>query len=143
MIETKYFQQNLPVFVRSFHKPFIYRGNEYNFGQEVPWMTLGMTAQQVQLQFNVGTLYHNSELEKQNKVGDRLEELAGVKLDKLYNLLNAEVKKRTVSTTEYNKKKVKHSKIEQKQRALIRTWLRGNAWAEDHFYELRDQILGE
>lgn len=139
----KDFQLNVPVFVRARHKNIIWKGKTYGYNSQIPWQEIGIPEDTVRAWFGIDLVYHNSELEKQNKVGDRLEELSGVKLEKLYNLLNAEVKKRTVSKTEYNQKKVKFSKIDQKQRALIRTWLRGNAWAVDIFHELRDQILGE
>ena len=53
----------------------------------------------------------------------------------------AEVKARTNSTAEYTSKKVKQSKIEEKQKALVRSFLRHNRWIEEKFYEIRDNIL--
>jgi len=59
----------------------------------------------------------------------------------LVGLLNAEIKSNTNSTTEYTEKKVKQSKLDAKQRALLRSYLRNNKWIEGKFYEIRDGIL--
>ena len=88
-----------------------------------------------------GFLYHNKELEKEIKVGDRLEEMDSAQLDKLVLLLNVEVRNRTNSTSEFTAKKCKQSKIDAKQRGLIRSFLRNNRWIEEKFYETRDNIL--
>jgi hypothetical protein len=88
-----------------------------------------------------GYLYHNTELEVETKVGDRLNEMNTLQLERLVTLLNAEVKARTNSVTEYTAKKCKQSKIDDKQRGLLRSFLRNNRWIEDRFYEIRDDIL--
>lgn len=137
----KDFQVYTPVFVRSRHKTITWRGNTYNYNQQVPWRELNIPEENVRIWFKYDMLYHNPELEKENQVGDRLGELSSSQLETLYNLLNAKIKSLTNSNSEYNKKKVRRSKIDERQRALIRTWLRNNEWAEDYFYEIRDDIL--
>jgi hypothetical protein len=97
----------------------------------------------VALWFKADLLYHNSELEKQNKVGDRLSEFDKNGLEKIVAALNVLVKQRTNSLAEYNQKKVKQSAIDEKQRGLLRSWLRNNRWAEDEFFSIRDKMLDE
>lgn len=137
----KDFQVNIPIFVRSRYKPLTWKGKTYQYNEQIPWQELSVPEESVRIWYRNDLVYHNPELEKQAKVGDRLEELSGVKLETLYRLLNAELKSRVVNKTEYNKKKVKFSKLDNKQRALIRQWLYNNAWASEIFYDLRESIL--
>jgi len=90
-----------------------------------------------------GYLYHNTELEKENKVGDRLSEMTTDQLYSLVGLLNGEVKKRTATAEELKEKRCRQSKIDDKQRGLIRSFLRKNPWITEDFYKFRDNILGE
>jgi hypothetical protein len=90
-----------------------------------------------------GYLYHNQDLEKENKVGDRLSELTTDQLYSLVGLLNGEVKKRTSTAEELKEKRCRQSKIDDKQRGLIRSFLRKNPWITEDFYKFRDNILGE
>jgi hypothetical protein len=115
-------QIDWPVFVK---RPFTSDGKQWETQEHYNWLNRGI----------------GRELEKQAKVGDRLSELTGPQLDKLIGLLNAEVKANTNSNTEYTEKKVKQSKIDAKQRALLRSYLRNNRWIEDKFFEIRDGIL--
>jgi hypothetical protein len=82
-------------------------------------------------------------LEVQTKVGDRLSEMNGNQLKTLVTLMNAEVKKRTSSTNEFENKRCKQSTLDDKQRGLIRRFLVGNRWIMEDFYKMRDTILGE
>lgn len=137
------FQQNLPVFVRSQYRPFVWGKNKYEMNEMVPWLELGVPQEKIEILFKAGFLYHNTDLEKDLKVGDRLSEMNKAQLDSLVNLLNTEVKKRTSSTDEFNKKKCKKSRLEDKQRALVRQFLYRSPWINERFYEIRDKILGE
>ena len=127
-------QIDWPLFVKV---PF----GEYKRGELFDWVKIDVDPVRVAQLYATGHLYHNKDLEKENKVGDRLNEMSSSQLNSLVNLLNAEVKARTNSTTEYNSKKLKQSKIDEKQRAFVRSFLRHNRWIEDKFYEIRDTIL--
>lgn len=131
-------QVDWPVFVKA---PFSSDGKEWKKGEHYNWLGRGLKPQSVAQLYNSGYLYHNPELEKETKIGDRLHEMNTGQLDRLVTLLNAEVKARTNSTSEYTSKKCKQSKIDEKQRAFIRSFLRNNRWVEETFYELRDTIL--
>ena len=131
-------QHDWPVFVKV---PFTADGKDWAKGEYFNWLNRGLKPQSVATLYNSGYIYHNTELEKETKVGDRLNEMDNNQLDKLVTLLNAEVKARTNSVSEYTAKKCKQSKLEDKQRGLVRSFLRNNRWIEDKFYEIRDGIL--
>ena len=128
------FQLDWPVFVKI---PF----SGYEKGEHFDWLTKNVDPARVAQLYSTGHIYHNKELEKEVKVGDRLEELDSSQLETLVGLLNAEVKSRTNSTNEYTAKKCKQSKIDSKQRGLLRSFLRNNRWIEEKFFEIRDDIL--
>ena len=127
-------QIDWPVFVKI---PF----GDYKKGDHYDWVSKNIDPARVAQLYSTGQIHHNKELEKETKVGDRLEEMDGTQLESLVRLLNNEVKGRTNSTSEYTAKKCKQSKIESKQRALLRSFLRNNRWIEEKFFELRDGIL--
>jgi len=131
-------QLDWPLFVK---RPFTSDNKEWQPTEHYNWLNRGIGSEAVANLYIQGFVHHNRDLEKQAKVGDRLSELAGPQLDKLIGLLNAEVKANTNSTKEYNEKKVKQSKIDAKQRALLRSYLRNNNWIEETFFEIRDSIL--
>jgi glucuronate isomerase len=136
-------QVDWPLFVKV---PFDSEGRTWQRGEHYPWRTLGINGvkeQSVARLYNSGYLYHNPDLEKETKVGDRLNEMTNAQLETLVGLLNAEVKSKTQSVTEFNAKKCKLSKIESKQRGLVRSFLRNNSWVEEKFYEIRDKILDD
>jgi hypothetical protein len=140
-------QIDRPVFVKLAFTAF---GKKWERGDEFNWINQNFREEDWEQQlFNVANLYnseflhHDTSREKANKVGDRLSELNGEELYRLVAQLNAEVKERTSGSEEFAKKKCKISKIDDKQRGLIRRWLRSNPWAQDLFYEKRDYILGE
>ena len=134
------FQIDWPVFVKM---PLTADSKQWKKGEHFNWLERGFDEQVVATLYASGYIYHNRELEVQNKVGDRLSEMNGPQLETLVNLLNAEVKSRTSSTTEFERKKCKKSKIDDKQRGLIRRFLNANHWATEDFYRIRDKILGE
>lgn len=137
------FQYNIPVFVRNFHKEIIWKNHKWTYNQHIPWQELGIPVDVVRTWFAIDLVYHNPELEKQTKVGDRLQELDKNQLDALVNGLNAVVKSKTVGTQEFNAKKCKKSTIEEKQRGLLRSFLRNNNWIDEEFHKIRDSILGD
>tara|TARA_R110000744_G_scaffold121670_2_gene226424 strand:+ start:2155 stop:2577 length:423 start_codon:yes stop_codon:yes gene_type:complete len=131
-------QVDWPVFVKL---PLLADSKNWNRGDHFNWLERGVAEDKVAILYSSGYLHHNTELEVQAKVGDRLSELSGKNLDTLVNLLNAEVKARTSSANEYDIKKCKKSKLDDKQRGLIRRFLNNNRWVTEDFYRLRDQIL--
>lgn len=132
-------QVDWPVFVKL---PLLADNKNWKRGDHFNWLERGMQQDKVAILYATGYLYHNTELEVQNKVGDRLSELAGKELETLVNLLNAEVKSRTSSNAEFEAKKCKKSKIDDKQRGLIRRFLNANHWVTEDFYAIRDKIIG-
>lgn len=136
------FQHNIPVFVLQ-REPLVFKGNTYKSGSNFPWQELDTPIETVELLFGAQVLYHNPLLEKEQKVGDRLSEMSKTQLDTLVLRLNEVVKKKTSSTTEFRSKKCKLSKLEDKQKGLLRQFLNRNPWIMDEFYTIRDDILGD
>ena len=140
-------QVDRPVFVKTSFTAF---GKTWTRGEEFSWINQNFRAEDWEQQlFNVFNLYnsgflrHDKEKESSNKVGDRLSELNAENLRRLVVNLNDIVKKRTSTQKEFNDKKCKQSTITDKQRGLIRQWLRRNHWALEDFTSARDFILGE
>jgi len=133
-------QVDWPLFVKI---PFSSGGKNWTKGEEFKWAELGVEQDRVAKLYSISYVHHNPALEKQNKVGDRLHEMNEDQLKKLVNLLNAELKSRTVSTRDYNEKRCRQSRIADKQRGLIRRFLYSNKWCEEVYYDIRDNILGE
>ena len=133
-------QVEWPVFIK---RPLMADSKTWKQGDYFNWFERGIDADKVATLYVSGYIHHNKELEVQTKVGDRLSELAGKQLDTLVNLLNAEVKKRTSSTSEFETKKCKKSKLDDKQRGLIRRFLNSNSWVIEDFYNIRDKILND
>tara|TARA_R110001592_G_scaffold159171_1_gene390417 strand:+ start:158 stop:583 length:426 start_codon:yes stop_codon:yes gene_type:complete len=131
-------QVDWPIFVKL---PLLADSKNWKRGEHFNWLERGMQQDKIATLYASGYLYHNTELEVQNKVGDRLSEMAGKQLETLVNLLNAEVKSRTSSTSEFEAKKCKKSKLDDKQRGLIRRFLNNNSWVTEDFYTIRDKIL--
>lgn len=134
-------QVDWPVFVK---RPFSAFGKPWRIGEEFNWqLQVGAQEDKVAQLYKSGYIYHNRDLEVTTKVGDRLSELNSQKLLSLVKLVNKEVQGRTSNDKEYNNKKIKQSKIDEKQRALIRGWLNRNNWMLEDYYRIRDSILGE
>tara|TARA_R110000772_G_scaffold7145_9_gene24510 strand:- start:2630 stop:3055 length:426 start_codon:yes stop_codon:yes gene_type:complete len=133
-------QVDWPVFVKM---PLMADSKNWKRGDHFNWLERGIEQDKAATLYAAGFLHHNKELEIQTKVGDRLSELAGKQLESLVNLLNVEVKGRTSSSAEFEAKKCKKSKIDDKQRGLIRRFLNGNRWITEDFYTIRDSVLGE
>ena len=131
-------QIDWPLFVKM---PLHANGKLWKVGDHFNWLERGIDPDKVASLYVTQFVHHNTELEVQNKVGDRLSELAGKQLETLVNLMNAEVKKRTSSDAEYTAKKCKKSKLDDKQRGLIRRFLNVSHWITEDFYEIRDSII--
>lgn len=133
-------QIDWPIFVKI---PFNSGGKNWVKGEEYKWMNLGFDQSAVAKLYSIGYVHHNPTLEAQNKVGDRLHEMDAAQLKTLVTLLNAELKSRTVSTKDYEIKRLRQSAIPTKQRGLIRGWMYSNKWSEEIYYTLRDKVLGD
>jgi hypothetical protein len=133
-------QVDWPLFIKM---PLSADAKEWKRDEHFNWLERNIEADKVARLYASGYLHHNTELEVQSKVGDRLSEMQGNQLKTLVTLINAEVKKRTSSTNEFESKRCKQSTLDDKQRGLIRRFLVGNRWIMDDFYKMRDTILGE
>jgi len=133
-------QVDWPLFIKT---PLSADGKEWKREEHFNWLERGIEADKVSILYASGYVHHNTDLEVQSKVGDRLSEMQGNQLKTLVTLINAEVKKRTSSTNEFENKRCKQSTLDDKQRGLIRRFLVGNRWIMDDFYKMRDTILGE
>jgi predicted NAD-dependent protein-ADP-ribosyltransferase YbiA (DUF1768 family) len=133
------FQRAEPVFVKI---PFVSDGKNWKKSEHFNWAERDIEEQDAASLYATGHIYHNTELAKVNKVGDRLGEMNKEQLYSLVVQLNGIVKEKTTTTKEFNDKRCKQSKIEDKQRGLIRRFLNRNPWIVDDFYQLRDHILG-
>ena len=134
-------QVNVPVFIKSKQNPLTWKGRTYVYQNYLPWQEIGIPYDTVRSWFLHGYVYHDEKLEKQERIGDRLVEFDLAGLEKLVDSINTIVKAKSVSTKEFNSKKCKKSKIEDKQRGLIRSFLRNNQWIESEFYDIRDEML--
>ena len=133
-------QVDWPVFIKM---PLSANGKNWKRGDHFNWAERSLEQDKVATLYVAGYLYHNEELEVQTKVGDRLSELAGKELESLVNLLNVEVKSRTSSSSEFEAKKCKKSRVDDKQRGLIRRFLNANRWITEDFYTIRDKVLAD
>lgn len=133
-------QVDWPVFVKY---PFSADMKDWKRGEPFNWFERNMKPEKVAQLYLAGFLYHNEDLIIQNKVGDRLSEMNSAQLARLVNLLNEVVKDRTTTATEFNNKRCKQSKVDDKQRGIIRRFLINNKWIEEDFYRIRDIVLNE
>jgi len=132
------FQVDWPVFVKI---PFQSANKFWKRGDAFPWAEMNLDQKAVATLYASGYIYHNPELEKETKVGDRLGEMTSKELKRLVIQLNDIVKKRTTTAEEYKQKRCRQSTIPDKQRGLIRRFLRANAYIVEDFYRIRDDII--
>lgn len=139
------FQEAKPVFVKT---GFIAFGKRWKPGEEFNWIVQPCRAEDfdrmrktVKQMYDLGKIHHDSSREIEQKVGDRLGELNTEKLTSLVRQMNAIVKKRTTTEKEFQDKRVKQSKIPEKQRGILRAWLNRNNWALEEYYIIRDDLL--
>lgn len=138
-------QVDRPVWVKIPFKAF---GRDWKAGEEFNWQTqpcrkedYPQMLKNIHLFFNLGKIHHDSARDCQNKVGDRLSELNKEQLMTLVRMVNDVVKKRCVTDKEFQDKKIKQSKIVEKQRGIIRAWTYRNHWALEEYTRIRDSIL--
>lgn len=138
-------QVDRPVFIKL---PFFAFGRQWNKGDHFTWHTQAYREEDhrkmlrdIHNLYLSGKIHHDSAREVEQKVGDRLGELDKEEIASLIRLVNVEVKKRTTTDKEYQTKRIKQSKILDKQRGLIRAWLNRNSWAIDIYTDIRDELL--
>lgn len=131
-------QRILPVFVRY---PFSADGKDWSRGERFNWSERNISEKAVENLFKSGFIYHNAQLEVEQKTGDRLNELGRKQLDSLVRLVNKDIEKMTNSQVEFKKKKIKFSRLDDKQRTHIRMWLHRFPEFEDSFLKHRDYAL--
>ena len=102
---TRPFQYDQPLFVRI---PFRARAKDWAKNQEFKWKQ--------------GYLIHDEEKVVAMKVGDGLEELDAAGLKSMVDDYNRRIKAICKTEKMYTQKSVKYSKINDKQRGLIRQW---------------------
>ncbi len=142
MFQQDTIQYSKPLFVRNRHRSIKWKGQEWSYNEYFPWQELGVPEDKVKTWFDIGMVYHNEDLEEETKVGDRLAEFSDEKLLSFIRQVNSELKQRCSTTKEYDNKKIKFSKIREKQQGLIRSWLYRNPnLAEEVYFPLRDKLL--
>lgn len=138
-------QVDRPVFVKL---PFSAFGRQWNKGEHFTWHVQSYREEDhrkilrtINDMYLSGKIHHDSSREVQQKVGDRLGELDKEEIASLIRQVNAELKKRCTTDKEFQTKRIKQSKILDKQRGLIRSWLNRNNWALDIYTGIRDDLL--
>ena len=91
--------------------------------------------------YNTNRLHHDSAREVQQKVGDRIGELTADEVHTLIRKMNDILKKRCVTSKEFQDKRIKQSKILEKQRGILRSWINRNHWALEEYTTIRDEML--
>lgn len=131
-------QIDWPLFVKN---PFKSGRFTLQRGDHFKWQESNIDPAAVAQLYAQGYIGHDAEREITNNLGDRLLELTKGQMDTLVRLLNAEVKNRCVTKEEFNKSRCKGSSKLDRQRGLVKSFLRQNPWIEDDFKRIRDQIL--
>ena len=117
-------QVDWPLFVKM---PFTAFGKYWKKGEHFNWHTQhGADETKIAQLYGAGFVHHNRAKEKEEKVGDRLYELHSDDFLTLIRLANYQIEKVTANKNEFNRKKIKQSKILDKQRGLIRSWKANN-----------------
>lgn len=135
---TQTWQISEPVFVKY---PFSADDKEWKRGERFNWLERNIEDYKVERLYQAGYLYHNPELEVVSKSGDRLNELGRKQLESLVRMLNHRIEKKTATNDEFKKKKVKASRLDDKQRTHIRMWRRRFDEFEQDFLEVREDVL--
>lgn len=121
-------QYDRPLFVKV---PFTGKKRQWDRQEHFPWKELSVDKTAVEALYNNNYLYHNGDLESKAKVGDGLEALDADALLAVVATINEKVKAKTSSKAEYDRKRCKQSKIDDKQRGLIRSWRRTHGQLEN------------
>tara|TARA_R110001632_G_scaffold94747_3_gene200751 strand:+ start:480 stop:857 length:378 start_codon:yes stop_codon:yes gene_type:complete len=121
-------QYEIPLFVKV---QFSGSGRVWKLQEHFPWKELSIDKGVVQQLYQNDYLYHNAALEVETKVGDGLEALNSEALLALVDKLNERVQAKTKTKTDFERQKCKKSKIDDKQRGLIRSWRRSYGHMEN------------
>ena len=114
------FNPDRPLFVKV---AFNSNGRRFNKGAPYPWKTLGVKEYRVAMLHRQNFIHHNGELETSlAPAGDGLELMNGDQLSDIVKGINDKVKQFATSAKDRTAHKCKSSKVDDKQRGLIRTW---------------------
>lgn len=123
-------------------KPFTTGDKTWEKGEPFNWPYYNVSEEAIANLYLAGFIHHDKAKEKVHKVGDRLNEMNSEQLYEVYTKLNNVIKNRCATKDEFNKKRCKGSKIDDKQRGLIRQFLRNTKDIQEDFEVIRDQVLG-
>lgn len=116
------FQVDKPVFVRT-SKPLNYRGRIHKRGSQVKWKELNLPRKTIELHYNQRLLMHDVVKELENtSIGDGLEVLDVSGLHSMIDEYNKRIEKICTSKRMFDNRKIKKSKIAEKQRGILRHW---------------------
>ena len=115
------FQYDRPVFVRV---PFSAMGKNWKQGDIFPWKEMNVSDKTVVILYRERYLQHNDDYEIVAAVGDGLEALDMVGLEAIVDGYNKRIKLVTPNERAYQLKRIKSSKVPERQRNLIRQWRR-------------------
>lgn len=132
------FQVDWPVFVR---RPFKTGKKAWEQGDHFPWADLKYDEVAVSHLYTNGYIHHNKELEKENKLGYRLEELSSSELRRVREQVNLVVQKRTTSKEEFNKIRCRGSASDNGQRGCIKRFLYNNPSFKDDYMQIVEDII--
>jgi len=133
-------QIDWPLFIR---KPFQTNNKEWKKGEFFNWTFHNVEPRRVALLYSAGFIQHDTAKETTNKVGDRLNEMNHEQLKKVFEQLNMYMKQICATSQEFQQRRCKGSKIDDKQRGLIRQFLRNNPEIKDEYDKIRDYVLKE
>lgn len=133
---NRFFNPDKPLFVIDRHYPLISKGKTYGYKDHWPWKETGVNIKAAKNLFDLMKVNHVSEWEDFNGFAT-VSTLTPTNLDKLILRVNDRINKLTPTKQEYNKRKIKLSKIREKQEGLCRTWRNANdKWTEvANFYD--------
>lgn len=125
-----------PLFVTHRHMPVISKSKTYKYGDLWPWRETGVPIESVKVMFDTFRVNHVPEWEEKEGIASPAQ-LTYTNLEKLITLVNGKVKDATTSTQQYSQKKIKHSKVRDRQIGLIKTWRVNNVRWEEliNFYD--------
>lgn len=133
-------QRDWPLFV---FRPFNAAGKQWKRGEVFNWLAYHIKPEDVAQLYNAEYVFHNKDLEKQNKVGDRLIEFDRKTIDELIDRLNLLVKEQTITKDQYERTRCRKTQAKDltRQIGLIKSFLNNNKWVVEDFYTIRDEIL--
>lgn len=133
-------QRDWPLFV---FREFNAAGRTWKRGEVFNWLAHHIEPENVAHLYKAEYVYHNKDLEKQNKVGDRLIEFDRKTIDELIDRMNVLVQKQTITKDQFERTRCRKTQAKDltRQIGLIKSFLNNNKWIVDDFYTIRDDIL--